>query len=261
MMPPPITSSRLQSSGNSSAPVESMTRGSSGNPGKRTDSDPAAMMHCLKSTRRTPSADLQLERVGSDEFRLAAHHVDLALLGEHGQAVGQLRDHLVLPGTQLVPIDLRRRENDAACRHVGGILDHLGGVQQRLGRNAADVQADAAEHRPALDQRDLEPEIGGAERRGVAAGTRAEHDQIERARRRAPLLAARPATGRSAGGAVPARGSCRACRSRVGSGGARAAGSAAVPALVRLGRAQPRRRAVPPSTVAMTVPADTSGPS
>ena len=55
MMPPPITSSRLQSAGIFSAPVESKTRGSSGNPGNRTDSEPAAMMHCLKSKRREPS--------------------------------------------------------------------------------------------------------------------------------------------------------------------------------------------------------------
>src|SRR5258708_30462065 len=56
MIPPPMTNKRLQSGGNSSAPLESMTRGSSGNPGSRADSDPAAMMHCLNSTRRTPSA-------------------------------------------------------------------------------------------------------------------------------------------------------------------------------------------------------------
>ncbi len=48
-MPPPITS-RLGGRSSSSAPVESITRGSSGRPGSRTDSDPAAMMHCWKLT-------------------------------------------------------------------------------------------------------------------------------------------------------------------------------------------------------------------
>ena len=106
MMPPPTTSSRLPSSGNSSAPVESMMRGSSGNPGRRTDSDPAAMMHCLKSTRRTPSRRAQFQRIRSDENRLAAQHVDFALLCEHAEAVGQLAHDLVLPAAQLRAIDL-----------------------------------------------------------------------------------------------------------------------------------------------------------
>ena len=46
----------------------------------------------------------------------------------------------------------------------------LADVQQRLGRDAADVQADAAEALVALDEDDVEAEIGGAERGGVAAG-------------------------------------------------------------------------------------------
>ena len=59
--------------------------------------------------------------------------------------------------------------------HLTDFVDDLGGVQQRLGRNAADVQADAAQHGPAFDERDLESQVGGAERGGVAAGTGAQH--------------------------------------------------------------------------------------
>ena len=58
--------------------------------------------------------------------------------------------------------------------HLADFVDDLGGMQQRLGGNAADIEADAAQHGPALDQRDLEPEIRGAERGGVTARTRAE---------------------------------------------------------------------------------------
>ena len=54
----------------------------------------------------------------------------------------------------------------------------LRGVQQRLGRNAAHVQAHAAKHGPALDQRDVEPEIRCAEGGGVAAGAGAEHEHV-----------------------------------------------------------------------------------
>ena len=47
-MPPPITSSRFGSDSSSSAPVESMIRGSSGTNGSFTLSEPAATMHCSK---------------------------------------------------------------------------------------------------------------------------------------------------------------------------------------------------------------------
>jgi hypothetical protein len=52
--------------------------------------------------------------VRADEFGLAAQHIDLALLGEHGEPVGQLGHDSILPGTQEFAIDRRRREHDAA---------------------------------------------------------------------------------------------------------------------------------------------------
>ena len=51
-------------------------------------------------------------------------------------------------------------------------------MQQRLGRDAADVEADAAERRSRVDQNDVLPEIGGAEGGGIAAGTGAENQNI-----------------------------------------------------------------------------------
>ncbi len=72
---------------------------------------------------------------------------------------------------QLGQVDFRRAVFDAVMAHLADFVDDLGGMQQRLGRNAADVEANAAQHRPAFHQRDLEAEIGGAERGGVAAGT------------------------------------------------------------------------------------------
>jgi hypothetical protein len=52
------------------------------------------------------------------------------------------------------------------------------GVQERLGRNATHVQADAAERRVALDEHRLHAEIRRAERRGVAAGARTQHQHV-----------------------------------------------------------------------------------
>ena len=61
---------------------------------------------------------------------------------------------------------------------VRRLVDHRGDVQQRLRRDAADVEADAAERRVALDQHGLQAEVGGAERRRVAAGAGAEHEHV-----------------------------------------------------------------------------------
>ncbi len=58
------------------------------------------------------------------------------------------------------------------CRH------HLGGVQQRLGRNTADVEADPAQRWIALHQHRLHAQIGGPERSGIAARPGAEHHHL-----------------------------------------------------------------------------------
>ena len=63
----------------------------------------------------------------------------------------------------------RARRTHAVRPAVSRLGDHLGDVQQRLGRDAADVEADAAERLVALDQHDVEAEVGGPERGGVAA--------------------------------------------------------------------------------------------
>ena len=55
MIPPPITSSRPGTSSTSSAPVESMTRGSdAGMNGSVIASEPAAMIACSKPTETAP---------------------------------------------------------------------------------------------------------------------------------------------------------------------------------------------------------------
>ena len=61
------------------------------------------------------------------------------------------------------------------------VLDDLQGVrvlEQRLGRDAAPVEAGAAEGRRALHDRDPEPELRGADRGDVAAGARADDDHV-----------------------------------------------------------------------------------
>ena len=57
------------------------------------------------------------------------------------------------------------------------VVEHFGRAQQRLGRDAAPVEADAAEQL-ALDDRGLEAELRRADRGDIAAGPGAEDDEV-----------------------------------------------------------------------------------
>ena len=67
-MPPPMTSSRSGISSTSSAPVESMIRGSSGRNGSEAASEPDAMMQCSKPTTVSPTL-IEFGEVNSPEPR------------------------------------------------------------------------------------------------------------------------------------------------------------------------------------------------
>ena len=62
-MPPPTTRSRRGTTGNSSAPVEFTTRGSSGSIGNATGEEPAATMALAKVTSRVPPSCRATESV------------------------------------------------------------------------------------------------------------------------------------------------------------------------------------------------------
>src|SRR5262249_33952629 len=76
-------------------------------------------------------------------------------------------------------IELRRAYADA---HLGeavpGFLEHLGGVQQRLRRDAADVETGAAMGGALLDHADLHAELCRADRADIAAGAGSDDDEI-----------------------------------------------------------------------------------
>jgi hypothetical protein len=108
----------------------------------------------------------------------AAHDVDLARARHAGDAAHELRHDAFLEFAQRVEIDRGRAVTDSVRRHPLHFVHHEGRVQQRLRRNAADVEANAAERREALDEDRLHPEIRGAESRGIAAGARAQHEHL-----------------------------------------------------------------------------------
>ena len=74
---------------------------------------------------------------------------------------------------------LGRPKVTPAVSAVGRVVDQRRDAEERLGRDAADVEALAAERSAGLDEHRVEPEIGRAERGGVAARASAQHDEID----------------------------------------------------------------------------------
>ncbi len=58
------------------------------------------------------------------------------------------------------------------------VVEDLGVEQQRLGRNAADVQAGAAQVRVFFDKRGLQAELAGANGRGVSGRSAADDGYV-----------------------------------------------------------------------------------
>src|SRR4029077_12895589 len=71
------------------------------------------------------------------------------------------------------------------------VMENLGRAQQRLGWNAAPVEADAAQI-IALDNRGLEAELGGTDRGDIAAGAGADDYNVEIRVSHAPFTFGQP---------------------------------------------------------------------
>ena len=78
-----------------------------------------------------------------------------------------------------VELDLADLDAPFGERAVIGLLEQLGGVEQGLGRDAADVEAGAAQRLAALDAGGLQPELRGPDRGDIAARPGADHDHVE----------------------------------------------------------------------------------
>src|SRR5437588_5789628 len=102
---------------------------------------------------------------------MAVHALHLVLAEEELDALRIGRDHLLLAlqDARHVDGDLAL-DLDAVLLGLARRLQHLGGVEHRLGGDAAAEQAGAPEPLVFLDAKDLETELPGADRGYVAAG-------------------------------------------------------------------------------------------
>ena len=120
-----------------------------------------------------------LDLAGPGDRSGAVHPVDLVLLEQEGDAVDVGLHRRVLVRHHRLEIEFRLADLDAErSETVTGLLEHFGGVQQRLGGNAADVEAGAAQRLALLDDRRLQAELRRLDGADITARSRSDHDDI-----------------------------------------------------------------------------------
>ena len=135
----------------------------------------------LGADRLHAGLGLHLDRLAVAKRRPAMHGLHPGLLEQAGDAVGQPPDDGVLPGDGALEVERGIGERDAerrlAGRHVDDLLELVGGVDQRLGRDAADGEAGAA-GLLRLDDHGVDAELAGADGADIAARTGADDEQL-----------------------------------------------------------------------------------
>ena len=149
------------------------------------------------AARRRAGRDDDL-RVRLERLRVALEHlddavagqscgpldpVDLVLLEEELDPLGQADDDLVLAGMHLLHVDRDRHSRTVTDRHAPLLralhnLQRMRVLEQGLGRNAAPDEAGAAERLLLLDTGYFEPELGGADRGHIPTGAGSNHDDV-----------------------------------------------------------------------------------
>ena len=105
----------------------------------------------------------------------AVYDSDLVAFHLHAYAGNQLLDHAVFPIHHLAVVDLHILGGDAVVVAVLGVVIDLGGVEERLGGNAALVEADAAQG-SLLHHRGFQPGVSRPLRGQITGGAAADYD-------------------------------------------------------------------------------------
>src|ERR1035437_3163400 len=125
-----------------------------------------------------PSSTLNGHPLRRFEGPLALKDLDVVLLHQELESLVKLVDDLLLPLVGGRPIELQAADLDPGCGAVTSLLVDLGGVHQRLGGDAATVQAGATKT-ILLDQSHLESQLRCPDGGYVAAGACAKDDDVE----------------------------------------------------------------------------------
>ena len=115
------------------------------------------------------------------EAGLAMDDLDLGLAQQAGDAIVEALDDTVLPGDGLLQVELGLGGGQAEGRLAGGgmgrLLELLGDMDHRLGGDAADVEAGAAQL-AALDDDGVDAELAGADGADIAARAGADDEEL-----------------------------------------------------------------------------------
>src|SRR5208282_5370235 len=116
---------------------------------------------------------------GGGNRACAEKGVDLVLFQQEGDALHIGGDRVVLVLHHGGEIEFRLAGDDAErADSMGDLFKNFGSVQQGLGRNAADVEAGAAESLALFDNGGFQAELGGANGADIAARAGADDNEI-----------------------------------------------------------------------------------
>src|SRR5262249_47558437 len=110
-----------------------------------------------------------------EELRGALDVRDLVLAEQEADALADLVGDVAAALDDRREIGAHALDDDTELAGALRVLEDLGALEQRLGRDAAPVETDPTEL-CALDACGLQLELRGADRGDVAAGSRADHD-------------------------------------------------------------------------------------
>src|SRR5262245_1662306 len=122
---------------------------------------------------------LHLDLSRGDDAAGAMHGIDLVLLEQELDPFDVALDAGVLELHQAIEIELRGFYLDPhAAEAVTGLFEQLGGMQQRLGRDAADIETGTAVGGALLHHRGLQAQLCRPDGAHIAAGAGADDDEI-----------------------------------------------------------------------------------
>ncbi len=132
----------------------------------------------LRRERLHAFIGLHFDRARALDRAVPFDDLDLVLLHQKLDAFGVFLHDAVLAVDHLRVIEHRLFNRDTFVGRVVGEAPQFRGMQERLGRNAADMQAGAAQLRVFFNNGGFQTVLARAHRRRVAAGAATNHNQI-----------------------------------------------------------------------------------
>ena len=134
---------------------------------------------CQGPGRSAARRRIDVDAAGAGNMRAAGDAIDPVLPEQERDPLGQVLDHLVLAGEHPGKVEGKAVYRDPVIRQAVARLDEaFRRFEQRLGGDAADIEAGSAPARALVDAGDGEAELGRPDRRGIAARPGTDDDQV-----------------------------------------------------------------------------------